>query len=1324
MLLYINKNNYFSNIKFKKIVRLINSNISDFDFNNIKIIECFCVNIQKQDFRSLEANYLNNLLNNTELVDINSLNKITNNNYVFITPRTGIKTSWSSKASELAHLSGFENILAIEKIKLIYWQDNKISKNNIISCIKNIRELYDLLLEEVVLNYNELKNLFSASSNKVNDNFVTYDLNGSAGYELLQVANEKLNLGLSGQELDYLMTYCRQENHKITDVELMMFAQANSEHCRHKIFNANWIIDGEQQEKSLFQMIQNTHQKTPNNTIKAYKDNGAIINSFDSNKIYLDDNFNYIKYIDQTHTVIKVETHNHPTAISPFPGAATGSGGEIRDETATGRGGQPKAGLVGFTVSNLNLDSHQYDWEVSLLPPEGMQTAKNIMLEAPVGAARFNNEFGRPNICGYFRDFCWQYEDNKYYGYHKPIMLAGGMGTIRNKFTEKSRFNEDCLVIVLGGPALLIGLGGGSASSSAADLKHKNLDYASVQRENPEMQRRCQEVINRCWQAEMNPILSIHDVGAGGLSNAIPELINDSSCGAILELEKIPTDDYTMSPLEIWCNEAQERYVLVIAQSDLERFNQYCMRENCPYAVLGKTTKESLIDNRLILNTRTNFKPIDLSLAVLFDNTPKIIKKVDTLSVVEDKLNLGKLSKAYSVQKNKSEINLKSVCERVLRHPTVASKQYLITIGDRSVGGLVARDQMVGSYQVPVADCAVTLTDFDNLDGEAMAIGERTPLAIINPQAAARIAVAEAVTNLLSADITKLSDVKLSANWMVASGEGTEDLALYNSVKAIGEKFCPELNLAIPVGKDSMSMRTKWQNIQVKSPVSLIISAFAPVENVNKTLTPELKLDKNTEIWLIDLAENMSLSSSIYSQVTHDFLIGTGDVEENNASIDINSEKFKRLVNCILELKSNNLLLAYHDRSDGGLWACLCEMAFTAQCGININLNKVKETHEFLFNESIGVVVQIDKSNLSYFKAILASYNLLDRSTAIASVNTNEKVINIYNQNQLIYSDSFNNLYKNWLNTTYCMQQLRNNPESAEQEFTSLIQNTNKLNLTYDFEIKPKVFQQININSLVKRSKAAILREQGTNGHVEMAAALMRAGFDCTDVHMNDIILAGKDLSQFNFLAVCGGFSYGDVLGAGRGWAARILYHENAKQVFTDFFNRPDTLTLGVCNGCQMLSHLKEIIPGAKHFPEFVHNTSEQFEARLSAVKIKSSNSVLLYDMAGSILPIVVSHGEGKINCSSSNDKLESYTCLQFVDYKQEVTMQYPANPNGSIDGITGLCTEDGRVTIMMPHPERVFRSTQLSWCPEEWLKTDDSPWMRMFYNARLWFEK
>lgn len=1310
--LYVSTKLSLSDFKISKICAALEQHLK-ITLVNFKIVDCYLI-------KSTSAHdaLLFTLLGTSTL-----FNQEAAADCFFIGPRIGVKSSWSSKTTDLVQSVGYSTIAQVEKIKLISWdntkthkqyEDTESLKTRIIETIHSqadtFKMAFDPLLESVYSDIADIQVIPNAERKQAL--VKCYDLSGIDGYQKLESLNQAMGLSLSEQELDYLVTFSTETKHIFTDAELMMFAQANSEHCRHKVFNATWIIDEIAQNKTLFGMIKNTHINNPINTVKAYKDNGAIINGFMTNKIWPDNHSQYQTHHEYSHIVIKVETHNHPTAIAPFPGAATGSGGEIRDEGATGRGAQPKASLTGFSVSDLNIPNHAKKWEINLPPPYGTQSAFNIMQDGPLGAARYNNEFGRPNICGYFRSFLYKTNDH-YYGYHKPIMLSGGLGSIRSKYTEKLKFNTDCLVIVLGGPAILIGLGGGAISSRAADLHNNKLDYASVQRENPEMQRRCQEVINHCWRSDSNPILSIHDVGAGGLSNAIPEIVYESLCGATLDLAKIPCDELTMSPMELWCNEAQERYVLIVNQESLSMFEDFCRRENCPYAVLGKTTAGDLI---LRHDEQNVVKPIDLPLEILFGNAPKVIKKIQSSSISQT----NSVSNAVAIY---NLLELSSAFKDVLAHPTVASKQYLITIGDRSVGGLVARDQMVGKYQVPVADCGVTLSDFVNLHGEAMAIGERTPLAILNHKAAARLAVAEAICNILSADITKLEDIKLSANWMVASGDNQEDWKLYESVKAIGEDFCPKLGLSIPVGKDSMSMKTKWQQtvnennsvVEVKAPVSLIISAFAPVNNVKNTITPELKINYETELWLIEPSRNSNnLSGSIFSQVMSKFIV------DNSETIDIEPEEFKAFIISIFELKKQNLLLAYHDRSDGGLWTALVEMSFAGQVGLNLNVDIVDNSsiYKFLFNEAIGVVVQI-KAEDTYkakFKEILDRYNLLSSSRCVATLNASNK-ININLHEQELHSFDLKDLQKIWCETSYQMQRLRDNPQTADEELLSINNNTTMLNVDFDYE-NCKIF---NINHNIK-PKAAILREQGTNGHVEMAAALMRAGFDCVDVHMNDVVYLGKTLQEFKFLAVCGGFSYGDVLGAGVGWASRILYNDAVKSVFFDYFNRLDTLTLGVCNGCQMLSKLKALIPGSDSWPEFLVNTSEQFEARLSLVKINQSKSLLLKNLENSILPAVVSHGEGRVSFANCNDfnGLKDYQqiSMQFVNESRVATELYPANPNGSPQGITGLCSTDGRVTIMMPHPERIFRTAQLSWCPEQWLEYEDSPWMQMFYSA------
>ena len=1078
---------------------------------------------------------------------------------------------------------------------------------------------------------------------------------------------------MSEDEIDYLYDSFNELKRNPTDVELMMFAQANSEHCRHKIFNASWFIDGNKQSKSLFEMIRNTHQQHPGHVLSAYHDNSAVIKGFDSSIFVPDINTHeYHSIKEQTAILMKVETHNHPTAISPFPGAATGSGGEIRDEGATGRGSKPKAGLTGFSVSNLRIPDATQAWETEYGTPSRMATALQIMLEAPIGASRFNNEFGRPAICGYFRSFEMEV-DGQRRGYHKPIMLAGGVGNMRPSHIEKQKIPPKSLIIVLGGPAMLIGLGGGAASSMAAGHSHEDLDFASVQRGNPEMQRRCQEVIDVCSRlGNENPIISIHDVGAGGLSNALPELVHDSDCGGNFKLKAIPVADPSLSPMELWCNEAQERYVLGISPENLELFKAICERERCPYAIVGESTEEQ----QLLLDTA-----IDMPLSVLFGKAPKMCREFSAKPNLTGFKNLSGLI---------SDIGEAAL--RILKLPTVANKSFLITIGDRTVGGLVVRDQMVGPWQIPVADCGVTATTYGSITGEAMAIGERSPLALLNAPASGRMAIGEAITNIAAANIEELSDIVLSANWMAACGSNDEDAALFETVKAVGMELCPELGINIPVGKDSLSMQAAWEDKSVISPLSLIISAFARVTDIRRSLTPELQAG-DTVLLLIDLGRGKNrLGGSALAQVYNQI----GD-----QSPDLDKPKdLKDFFKLIQSLNQQGKILAYHDRSDGGVFVTLCEMAFAGHIGLDITL----DNHDTLFNEELGAVIQIKASELSYIQAQIAQNTDLSNHCHVIAKPNNSDQINISQQ----FTESRQTLQRAWSETSYHMQKLRDNPKCAQQEYDKILEVDSGLSVDCNFK-----FQAPTGTS---RPRIAILREQGVNGHLEMAAAFDKAGFTCIDVHTNDIINGTQSLKDFQGLAACGGFSYGDVLGAGGGWAKSIRFNPRAYDEFSEFFHRQDTFALGVCNGCQMMAQLSDLIPGAENWPTFTINESEQFEARLTMVEIPDSPSIFLNQMSGSKLPIVISHGEGK---AQFNNKIDNIA-LQYIDNKGQVTENYPANPNGSPSGITGVTTPDGRFTIMMPHPERIFLSSQYSWLPKTW-EHEEGPWMQMFWNARAW---
>ena len=1078
----------------------------------------------------------------------------------------------------------------------------------------------------------------------------------------------------------------------------MMFAQVNSEHCRHKIFNADWTIDDEQQSKSLFAMIRNTYQQHPQAVQIAYKDNAAVLKGEQAALFHANPAEQHYAAMPQpVSIVLKVETHNHPTAISPFPGAATGSGGEIRDEAATGRGAKPVAGLCGFSVSDLHIPDYPQSWEWDIGKPEHMCASLDIMLQGPIGAASFNNEFGRPNICGYFRSYCMKQNDNLYRGYHKPIMIAGGIGAICQPQIEKQPCAPGSKIIVLGGPAMAIGLGGGAASSQASSEASAKLDFASVQRANPEMQRRAQEVINHCWAlGKNNPILSIHDVGAGGLSNAIPEIVEADGRGVVIQLRDIPNAEPGMSPMEIWCNEAQERFVLAIAPKDIDRFISIAQRERCPFAVVGEATEQQTLK---VIDTQLHNDSIDMPMAVLFEDMPQ-----------------QKISAATS-QQNFTALNIQT-CEledtlnRVLSCPTVANKSFLITIGDRSVGGLIARDQMVGPWQVPVSDVAVSLNDFTGNTGAAMAMGERAPVALIDAAASARLAVGEAITNLLACDIKSISDISLSANWMAAPQHSGEAVKLYQAVRAIGLELCPALKIAIPVGKDSLSMRCQWQQQnktrEVVSPLSLVITAAAPVADVRRTLTPQLQNQPNTHLYLIDLSSGQQrLGGSVLAQISQAVGAEAPDVDD--------SQLLLRFVAAMHALQQGALLLAYHDRSDGGLIATVCEMMFAGHVGVDLQLS-CEALMPYLFNEELGTVLQINDADEANFHEILKQHDLLDHSTKIGTLNHHD-TLSISNNSENVFEQKRTTLQRTWSETSYRMQALRDNPQSAQQEFDAILDtNDPGLQAKLTFDLKQNAAPMIAST----KPKVAILREQGVNGHIEMAAAFYQAGFDCYDVHMTDLLRGRFTLDEFVGLAACGGFSFGDVLGAGRGWAQSILMCPQLRDMFAAFFDRHNTFTLGVCNGCQMLSHLSELIPGAEHWPVFTENLSQQFEARVCLVEVTPSSSILLQDMSGSVIPVVVSHAQGHATFSDASNlehlQSQQQVALRFVDHHQKMTTKYPLNPNGSAQGVTGFCSKDGRVTIMMPHPERVFRSVQHSWHPKEW--GDASPWSQLFTNA------
>ena len=1233
-----------------------------------------------------------------------------------VVPRLGTVSPWSSKATDIAHNVGLSKVLRVERgieyvVKFAAGESNlALSASDwwVVSAYLHDRMTETLILGDVA---QSLAGLFQHGDPRP----IQYIDILAEGVEALRSANGTLGLALSSEEIEYLFESFTTLKRNPTDAELMMFAQANSEHCRHKIFNASWTIDGQEQDLSLFDMIRNTHRNYSGGVLSAYHDNCSVIEGHQTQRFYAEsESGSYGFTTEPVHILMKVETHNHPTAIAPHPGAATGSGGEIRDEGATGRGSKPKAGLTGFSVSNLHIPGFPQAWEKPYGYPERISSSLEIMLQGPIGGAAFNNEFGRPNICGYFRSYEAlgnSAQGEQVWGYHKPIMIAGGLGNIAEQHVDKLNIPPGSKIVVLGGPSMLIGLGGGAASSMGSGDSHADLDFASVQRGNPEMERRCQEVIDHCWaMGENNPILSIHDVGAGGLSNALPELVGDHNRGAQLELREIPADEVDMSPMELWCNESQERYVLAIAPESVALFEQICSRERCPVAILGEATEEeqfSLHDDHFDEDS------VQLPMQVLFGKTPKLHRQYDSQNIPQADLDFD-------------QVELGEAIERVLRLPTVASKNFLITIADRSVTGLVCRDQMVGPWQVPVADVAVTASSFNDVVGEAMAMGERTPLAVVNPAASGRMAVGEAITNIAAARIAKMADIKLSANWMVAAEEPGQNQALYETVRAIGMELCPALDIAIPVGKDSMSMKTSWQeegvDKSVVAPLSVVISAFAPVQDVRKSVTPQLLLDQGeTELLLIDLGEGANrLAQSALAQVFN---------QVGNEVADLHRpELLQNYFDLIQHLMQAGQLLAYHDRSDGGLLTSVCEMMFAGRCGVELSLDELVDNKQdalgALFNEELGGVLQVRKSDVSVVLDAAKRFGLEHCIHFIGRVNEatlSPQSLSIILASEALYAGSRAALQQFWAETSYRLQALRDNPDCAEQEFNGIKDDQDGgLFVSIPFDQNDDVCAPYI--GLEVAPKVAILREQGVNGHIEMAAAFNRAGFESVDVHMSEILSGAVSLGEFKGLVACGGFSYGDVLGAGEGWAKTILFHPLARQQFEQFFARSDTFSLGVCNGCQMLSNLKSLIPGAKSWPKFLRNQSEQFESRLTSVRISESPSLFFNGMQGASLPIVVAHGEGRAQFEGEDLKIcqqQGLIAGRYVDSTGASTEVYPQNPSGSPQGITALTSGDGRATILMPHPERVFRSLQHSWSPKQW--QEDGPLMRMFRNARVW---
>ena len=1253
-------------------------------------------------------------------------------NLFLVTPRLGTVSPWASKATDIAHNCGLSQITRIER-GMAVWVSGRLNEDEKRAWAAL---LHDRMTESVLPDFQAAEKLFAHPEAQT---FATVNVL-SGGRDALVQANAELGLALSPDEIDYLVENYRALNRNPSDVELMMFAQANSEHCRHKIFNADFVLNGQAQEKSLFRMIRDTHEAHPEGTVVAYKDNASIIEGAKIKRFYphAAENQGYRFAEEDTHILMKVETHNHPTAIAPFAGAATGAGGEIRDEGATGRGARPKAGLTGFTVSNLNIPGFAQPWEQPYGKPGHLASALDIMIDGPIGGAAFNNEFGRPNLLGYFRTFEERF-DGQVRGYHKPIMIAGGLGNIQAQQTHKNEIPEGALLIQLGGPGMLIGLGGGAASSMDTGSNDSSLDFNSVQRGNPEIERRAQEVIDRCWQlGDANPIIAIHDVGAGGLSNAFPELVNDAGRGAVFKLRDVPLEEHGLTPLQIWCNEAQERYVLSVLPENLDTFSALCERERCPFAVVGTATDDGHLQ---VHDDLYGDNPVDLPLNVLLGKPPKTTRRDETVKQPEN------AKTGFSG----CQIDLKEAAYRVLRLPAVAAKNFLITIGDRSVGGLTARDQMVGRYQTPVADCAVTMMGFDTYRGEAMAMGEKPAVALFDAPASGRMCIGEAVTNLAAVNIGDIGNIKLSANWMAACGNAGEDEKLYRTVQAVSET-CQDLGISIPVGKDSLSMKTVWQENgeqkSVTSPLSLVITGFAPVADVRKTVTPELKDVKDSVLLFVDLGFGRArMGGSALAQVYN---------ETGGEAPDIDAGRLKAFYDVMQKLVAEDKLLAYHDRSDGGLFATLAEMAFAARVGLDVDVSGFMQLNALitkwpdeeamircLFNEELGAVLQVRKEDEAEIRALFEKNRVITNvgrfqvakpndtgrlKISYATLTLKEKKeaadeenFFIEKRTNIVFDEPLLDLQQAWQETSHQIQRLRDNPECADSEFELLADNARSA-LFADLTFNPQDdIAAPYINSGAK-PKIAVLREQGVNGQVEMAAAFTRAGFDAYDVHMSDLMAGRAKLADFQMLAACGGFSYGDVLGAGEGWAKSILFHPALREQFAAFFARQDTLALGVCNGCQMMSNLAEIIPGSGGWPKFKRNRSEQFEARLSMVEVPKSPSLILAEMQGSRLPVVVSHGEGRADFvhfgRDGNSVSDGLTiALQYIDGTGAVTQTYPLNPNGSPQGIAGVTNADGRITIMMPHPERVYKTAQMSWQPEGW--GEMGGWYRMFAAAR-----
>ncbi len=1273
--------------------------------HSLRASYCYFLGIRDPD----ELNrYLYPVLNliDSELAD---LRRLVDGDSILVAPRLGTTSPWSTKASEILHRCGFEAVARIERG--VVWQFQ--SGFDLSAADRHLVEsrLHDRMTESVLTDAGQIESMFKPVRRRESPIIDVM----AEGIEALRAVNRTMSLALSDGELEYLYDWCVLEARNPTETELMMFSQVNSEHCRHKIFNASWEFDGVGHPHSMFSMIQETHRQNSSGTLIAYRDNAAVIDGRPACQfapVGPDGQYRYSSE-EPAHIVFKAETHNHPTAISPFPGAATGAGGEIRDEGATGIGGKPKAGLCGFSVSHLRIPGYEQPWEAAEIRPSRIASPLQIMLEGPVGGASFNNEFGRPNIGGYFRTFEIEGgEPNHRYGFHKPIMFAGGIGNIRPQHVEKRALNEGDALVVIGGPAMLIGLGGGAASSLGQGSSDENLDFASVQRSNPEMLRRCQETIDRCREmGDMNPIRSIHDVGAGGLSNALPEIVHNAGCGADIRLHDIPVDDAGMTPMEIWCNEAQERYVLAIQQPELDRFGDICNRENCPWQVVGKVVS----DRRILLQGDDGDSPtVDVSLNFLLGDIPQPTRRDVSHPQVASPSKLN-------------DPGFSDCVERTLRFPAVADKSFLITIGDRTVSGLVHRDPMIGPWQVPVADAAVTLSGYRTYSGEAMAVGERSPIAVVSKSASVRMAVGEALTNLRSAGIALLSDVKVCANWMAAAGIEGECKALYDAVRSIALNFCTELGISIPVGKDSLSMMTEWYSkegngYRVHSPVSLVATAFVPLDDVRMSLTPQLRNDLNTTLFLIDLGtgKNRMGMSALHQTFGH-ISWPVPDVDD--------IQVLKNFYNMVGELIENNLVIAYHDRSDGGLFTTLCEMAFAGRVGLDVHIKTEVDSVPFFFNEELGAVVQIENKKADRVGEVFAKYQMASLVQPIGTITESDE-IRLTVGGEPVFTSSRTRLHRVWSELSYQMQSIRDNPEDAKQEYDRILDVADP-GLSFEqtglgiAETSSAASDRSAAPSVTtgKRPKVAILREQGVNGHMEMAAAFDRAGFESVDVVMVDLTSGHRTLSEYSGVVMCGGFSFGDVFGAGRGWASLILQHNRLRDMFAVYFGDTSKFALGVCNGCQVMAELKEIIPGAENWPRFARNRSEQFEARLIMTEISSDQSVLTKGMQGCVIPVAVAHGEGRAYFANDAEHLNligaDNVCMRYVDNRRQVTQLYPFNPNGSEGAIAGVSNRDGRITAMMPHPERVFRMVQYSWAPE--CDKADSAWMRLFLNARAW---